>query len=104
NGYGNDAATTAATPGLCLSAYSSRHPGAETDVVSDWNLTVRGGQSVAIIGAVGSGKTSFLLSLLGELPLTSGSRQWSGSPSGQAPKVAWIPQVPYVLNTTVRDN
>lgn len=91
-------------PGLCLSQYSSRHHDGDADVVSGWNLTIQPGQSVAIIGSVGCGKTSFLLSLLGELPVSSGSKLWSGIESTVKPKVAWIPQTPYILNSTVREN
>lgn len=91
-------------PGLCLSNYSTRHHDTVTDVIRNWNLSVHPGASVAIIGAVGSGKTSFMLSLLGELPVTAGSRTWSGLNANEKPRIAWIPQTPYVLNSTVREN
>lgn len=94
----------AAVPGLCLSQYTSRYHDSTQEAVKNWSLNIKPGAAVAIIGAVGSGKTSFLLSLLGELPITSGGREWTGISDGTSPKIAWIPQVPYVLNSTVRDN
>lgn len=80
------------------------------------NLNVKKGELVAVIGSVGSGKSSFLSTLLGikhyisflikfysivliigELHLTNGSVRVVGS-------VAFADQRPWVLNATVRDN
>ncbi len=97
-------AVSAIPPGLCLSDYSVRFPGSDIDVIKNWNLSITPGQSVAIIGAVGSGKSSFLLSLLGELSSSSGSKEWVLDGDAQVPKMAWIPQTPFVLNSTIRQN
>lgn len=99
-----DSSASTTKPGLCLSDYSVRYPGSDTDVIKNWNLSVTAGQSVAIIGAVGSGKSSFLLSLLGELTSSSGSKQWVIEGDPRTPKMAWIPQTPFVLNSTIRQN
>ncbi|KAL0738072.1 hypothetical protein Bca4012_014282 [Brassica carinata] len=61
------------------------------------NLRVPNGSFVAVIGEVGSGKTSLLNSLLGEMQCVHGSIQLNGS-------VAYVPQVPWILSGTVREN
>jgi cobalt/nickel transport system ATP-binding protein len=44
-----------------------------TKAVDDVSLTVGDGESIALVGANGAGKTSLLLSLVGVLPIASGS-------------------------------
>jgi len=48
----------------------------------------------AIIGKIGSGKTSLLLSLLNEVPLFEGSKKITGS-------IAYVEQEPYVFSDTL---
>ena len=47
------------------------------------------GMLVAIVGHVGSGKTSLLQGLIGEMRKTSGSITFGGS-VGYCPQIAWI--------------
>lgn len=63
----------------------------------DMNLQIKRGQLLAVVGAVGSGKSSFLAALLGEMNLLSGSVALYGS-------VAYCEQRPWILNATVEDN
>jgi len=44
-----------------------------TRAVDDLSLTVNDGENVALIGANGAGKTSFMLSLVGILPISTGT-------------------------------
>ncbi|XP_065867125.1 ABC transporter C family member 13 isoform X1 [Euphorbia lathyris] len=60
-------------------------------------LSVRKGSFVAIIGEVGSGKSSLLAAILGEMQLIHGSVHMSGS-------LTYVPQVPWILSGTIRDN
>ncbi|GFY18827.1 multidrug resistance-associated protein 1, partial [Trichonephila clavipes] len=66
-------------------------------VLKNINLHVPYGKLIAIIGPVGSGKSSLLSGILGELFKKSGSVDIKGS-------VAYVPQVTWVLNRTLRDN
>lgn len=79
--------------------------------VRDLNLAVRPGEIVALFGANGSGKTTSLLALTGELPLMRGVVKWDGRP--MRPRLyrlarhglAWVPDDGGVLMTmSVRDN
>jgi ABC-type glutathione transport system ATPase component len=57
--------------------------------VKDISITVPRGQLVAIVGAVGSGKTSLLQGIIGEMRRTGGSVRFGGSVSYCA-QSAWI--------------
>ncbi|KAK1557413.1 hypothetical protein Q3G72_024236 [Acer saccharum] len=61
------------------------------------SLSLPKGLLIAIIGEVGSGKSSLLNSILGETLLICGSIHSTGS-------VAYVPQVPWILSGTIRDN
>ncbi|KAL3679103.1 hypothetical protein R1sor_022059 [Riccia sorocarpa] len=57
--------------------------------LTDINITATRGSLVAIVGMVGSGKSSLLSSILGEMPKLSGSVKISGS-SAYVAQGAWI--------------
>jgi ABC-type glutathione transport system ATPase component len=57
--------------------------------VRDVNMSVPRGQLVAIVGSVGSGKTSLLQGLIGEMRKIQGSIVFGGS-VGYCPQSAWI--------------
>ncbi|XP_077629375.1 ATP-binding cassette sub-family C member 6 [Crocuta crocuta] len=61
------------------------------------NLTVPQGRLLAVVGAVGAGKSSLLSALLGELSKVEGSVTIKGS-------VAYVPQEAWVQNTSVAEN
>jgi ABC-type multidrug transport system fused ATPase/permease subunit len=65
--------------------------------VEDLDLTILKGKLVAIVGSVGSGKSTILNSLVGETKLMSGTLKMSGT-IGFAPQQAWI------QNATVKEN
>ncbi|KAF2820855.1 P-loop containing nucleoside triphosphate hydrolase protein [Ophiobolus disseminans] len=63
----------------------------------DIDLTIERGELLAVIGSVGSGKTSFLSALAGDMARISGTVRWGASH-------ALCPEQPWMLNGTVRDN
>ncbi|TFK23813.1 ATP-dependent bile acid permease [Coprinopsis marcescibilis] len=60
-------------------------------------LHVSKGAFIGIVGRVGSGKSSALSALIGEMRRTRGDVKFGGS-------VAYAPQAPWIRNATVRDN
>lgn len=71
----------------------------ETALIALRNITyqVRAGELMIIVGRVGSGKSSVLLSILGELPLASGRLQVRG-------RVSYAAQEAWIFAGSVRDN
>eukprot|EP00977_Amphora_coffeiformis_P015196 scaffold4442_cov125-Amphora_coffeaeformis.AAC.27 len=83
------------------SMHSSIHsePKTTSFVVSTFDFTVHKGEVLACCGPVGSGKSTLLQGLLGHLPAASETNMVDKRGS-----IAWVPQSPFILNTTVRDN
>ncbi|XP_064481372.1 multidrug resistance-associated protein 1-like [Ornithodoros turicata] len=74
-------------------AWSSTDP----PVLREINLHVKHGTLVAVIGAVGSGKTSLLYSMLGSLEKRSGSLDIQGP-------LAYVAQQSWIQNATLKEN
>ena len=69
----------------------------ELSALANVSLKATYGQLVGITGPVGSGKTSLLMTILGEIPISSGRISCNG-------KMAFVSQTPWVYSGTVRDN
>ncbi|KAG8854719.1 hypothetical protein FRB96_007404 [Tulasnella sp. 330] len=65
--------------------------------LKDVEFSVSRGAFVTIVGQVGSGKSSLLQALIGEMRRTRGNTTFSGP-------VSYLPQTPWILNTTLREN
>uniref|UniRef100_A0A0E0KUH2 ABC transporter C family member 9 n=1 Tax=Oryza punctata TaxID=4537 RepID=A0A0E0KUH2_ORYPU len=65
--------------------------------LKDVELKVKRGMKVAICGMVGSGKSSLLSCILGEMPKLAGTVRVSGSK-------AYVPQSAWILSGNIRDN
>jgi ATP-binding cassette subfamily B protein len=86
------------------------YPGAELPVLDKVSFTVRAGQTLAVIGSTGSGKTT-LVSLIPRLfDATSGSVLLDGvdvrdlAPEALWSRVGLVPQKPYLFSGTVASN
>ncbi|XP_062527521.1 multidrug resistance-associated protein 1 isoform X1 [Bombyx mori] len=66
-------------------------------VLKNINLNVPRGSLVAIVGAVGSGKSSLLAAMLGEMNKISGRVNTHGN-------IAYVPQQAWIQNATLQDN
>ena len=61
------------------------------------NFEAHKGELVVIVGKVGAGKTSLVSALIGEMKHLDGV-------IGRSGKVAYVPQQPWILNSTLRNN
>ncbi|KAJ9563313.1 hypothetical protein OSB04_008473 [Centaurea solstitialis] len=66
-------------------------------VLNDINVKVHHGMKVAVCGTVGSGKSSFLSCILGEVGKVSGSVKLSGT-------TAYVAQSPWIQSGTIEEN
>ncbi|CAH8391191.1 unnamed protein product [Eruca vesicaria subsp. sativa] len=69
----------------------------EIPTLTNINLDITHGQTVAVCGPVGAGKSSLLHALLGEIPKDSGTVKVSGS-------IAYVSQTSWIQSGTIRDN
>ncbi|KAG6512176.1 hypothetical protein ZIOFF_030271 [Zingiber officinale] len=69
----------------------------ENLTLRDLNFSVLPGMMVAVCGSVGSGKSSLLSCILGEVPKISGTIKLCG-------KEAYVSQPPWILSGSIQDN
>lgn len=83
---------------------------ADTPVLHDINITVKAGQSVALLGSTGSGKTSLLSLIPRFYDYTSGSITIDGVELRDIPRgylrgqIGVVEQEPFLFSRTIRDN
>ncbi|OMO65826.1 hypothetical protein CCACVL1_21383 [Corchorus capsularis] len=75
----------------------SWHLSSSTATLRDINLKVLHGMKVAVCGTVGSGKSSLLSCILGELPKISGTIKLCGTK-------AYVAQSPWIQSGTIEEN
>jgi ABC-type bacteriocin/lantibiotic exporter with double-glycine peptidase domain len=66
-------------------------------ILQNISLKIKRGQFIAIVGKVGSGKSSLLSAILGDLRNTCGSIDVCGN-------ISYVPQTPWLFNSTLREN
>lgn len=71
--------------------------GGETSVLKNINLQIQKTKCVAVVGTVGSGKSSLLSALLGEMDKVSGRVNTVG-------RIAYVPQQAWIQNATLQEN
>jgi len=96
--------------GVTLTGVEYRYPGAEAAVLQDISFQARPGETTAVVGSTGSGKTT-LISLIPRLfDVTGGAVRVGGiDVRDQDPEALWrqigyVPQRPYLFTGTVASN
>jgi ATP-binding cassette subfamily B protein len=96
--------------GVRIRGLTFRYPGASEPSLRDINLDIEPGQTVAIVGKTGSGKTTLVKLLLRvyDAPrgtIRIGDRDLGGiALESLRKKIAYVPQDGFLFSTTIRDN
>jgi ABC-type multidrug transport system fused ATPase/permease subunit len=90
--------------GLEVKGLTMRFPDAEKPALSNIDLSIPQGASVALIGSVGGGKSTLLRTLAGLHHAEHGSVAHSGVPTGVRPRQGYVPQEAFIINATIREN
>jgi ABC-type multidrug transport system fused ATPase/permease subunit len=98
----NSGAATPASPGApvpdgALTPQQEADDKANIFTLRDINMVIPRGQLIAIVGPVGTGKTSLLEGLIGEMRRTAGTVTFGGT-------VGYCPQSAWIQNATIREN
>lgn len=87
-----------------------KYPGAELPVLHDISLSVAAGETLAIVGSTGSGKTTFVNLVARMFDATEGAVKIDGidvrdlAPEALWSRVGMVPQKPYLFSGTVASN
>jgi subfamily B ATP-binding cassette protein MsbA len=82
----------------------------EREALRALSLEIRAGQTVALVGASGAGKSTVVSALLGFVSPRAGRIRWDGRPvdelsrSSLRAQMAWVPQEPILFTGSVRQN
>ena len=95
--------------GICLDDVWFRYAGSDDYVLRGIDLTIRKGESVAIVGPSGGGKSTLIDVILGILQPECGSVRADGADiredlAAWQRIVGYVPQSPYLIDGTVRQN
>jgi thiol reductant ABC exporter CydD subunit len=95
---------------LTIDGLRVTYPGRSESALEDVSLTVRAGETLALVGPSGCGKSTLLSALLGLLSLDAGSIRVGGmelaelDPEEWRARLAWVPQRPHLFHASIADN
>ncbi|GAA3809511.1 thiol reductant ABC exporter subunit CydD [Streptomyces chiangmaiensis] len=95
---------------IAFEGVTVQYPGRSSDAVSAVSLTVGAGETVALVGPSGVGKTTLLNVLLGFVRPTDGRVRVGGADLATADlgewrsRIAWVPQRPHLYAGTITEN
>ncbi|MFJ4644915.1 thiol reductant ABC exporter subunit CydD [Streptomyces bobili] len=98
------------TGGVAFEDMTVRYPGRSADAVSNVSFTVAPGETVALVGPSGVGKSTLLNALLGFVRPTEGRVSVGGTDLTDIDleqwrsRIAWVPQHPHLSAGTIAEN
>jgi ABC-type multidrug transport system fused ATPase/permease subunit len=90
--------------GLVANDLSCLSPEQGKKLLAQISFTLQPGESLAVIGAIGAGKSVLLQALLGEFPLSTGTLQFTNLAADLKPQIAYVPQQAFVMNASIAEN
>lgn len=95
-------------PRVSFDEVTLRYDGSDMDAIAAVSFSVEPGESIALMGASGSGKSSILGALVGLVPRREGALAIDGhvldNGTSLAGAVAWVGQAPLIVPGTLADN
>ncbi len=89
---------------------SAQYPGAAGLALKDVELSIRGGEQIAIVGPSGAGKTTLTALVMRFLTPVCGEITAAGRPLAEIPtdlwraQIGWVPQNPHLFSNTIAWN